>query len=390
MTRNDVEGLREQLDAQALAGAHWPELLGELARAARGRVRLAAADAALLCAADPGGALPLPGAERFDADRPHVMTPDAVAAAFASAGPVDVCCLDGVAMRGLALAWGERRVGVLLVEATCSGSDALLRAASTAVAIVAVRRDAQASAVAETAAWFVDELRFGSARTEQELDAVAGRFGVRLDEEYTPVVIDYDGTDLRMFETALAWLESPVRRDGNRAWTLLGPDASGRLALVQRRLQEFVNAGTVCAAAGPTVRGAHAAQRAFQQAQFALRMLRRDGGVAAPLITFGELGTAGLLAQVPRDELAAFVSAHLGPIEAHPELVHTLRAWFSYGGSWRQVAEAVHIHRNSVGHRMQRLRALLGVELADPQAALDLQLALVAHDVLAALSDPDR
>jgi DNA-binding PucR family transcriptional regulator len=49
------------------------------------------------------------------------------------------------------------------------------------------------------------------------------------------------------------------------------------------------------------------------------------------------------------------------------------------------VAAAVHIHRNSVGHRMDRLRTLLGVDPTDPAVAVQLQTALVAMDVLAAL-----
>ncbi|WAX59112.1 helix-turn-helix domain-containing protein [Jatrophihabitans cynanchi] len=384
----DQPALRDALEARALAGADWLELIVALAEAGRCPVRLAAADAALLCAAGPDGASSLPGAEEFDAPRPPILDAADVARAFAAGSPVAVRTLDGLAMRGLAVRSGGRRVGVLLVGSAGAGAEALLRAGSTAVAIVAVRRDAQASAVAETAGWFVDELRFGSRRSADEVAAMAQRFGVNLAEPQTAAVIGYDGPDLRTFSTALSWVEAPIRVDGGRAWTVLGADARERAALIQRRLQAFLGSGQVLVAAGPPALGVEAIRGGFEKAGFALRLLaagRVPSVRAAGTVSFDELGLAGLLFAVPRGELAEYVAARLQPLLAHPELVATLRAWYASGGSRLSVAAAVHIHRNSVGHRMDRLRTLLGVDPTDPAVAVQLQTALVAMDVLAAL-----
>ncbi|MBN9620349.1 MAG: helix-turn-helix domain-containing protein, partial [Actinobacteria bacterium] len=97
---------------------------------------------------------------------------------------------------------------------------------------------------------------------------------------------------------------------------------------------------------------------------------------------------AGLLFSVPRAELAGYVHDRLAPVLDHAELLQTLRAWYASGGSRLSVAAATHIHRNSVGHRMERLRTLLGVDPSDPAVAPHLQAALVATDVLAA-REPD-
>jgi sugar diacid utilization regulator len=295
-------------------------------------------------------------------------------------------------MLGLGVGYGERRVGVLLVDADVPDPERWLAAAATAVAIVAVRRDAEAGAVAETAAWFVDELRFGSRRSAAELTAIGQRFGVALGTPQTPVAIGYRGPDRQMFHTALSWLERPVRSDRDRAWTLLGADEPDRIGLVQRRLQDFAGRGVVTVATGPAALGPDALRVAFARADFALRMLAllraRVVGDAPVVTSFGELGLAGLLSEVPRAGLDAHVRAYLGRILDRPELLSTLRSWYESGGSRLTVAAEVHIHRNSVGHRMERLRALLGVDPTDPAVALQVRAALTALDVLAVLDGP--
>jgi DNA-binding PucR family transcriptional regulator len=49
------------------------------------------------------------------------------------------------------------------------------------------------------------------------------------------------------------------------------------------------------------------------------------------------------------------------------------------------VSEELHLHRNSVGYRVGKLKALLGVDPLRPDHAAVLHTALAAHDLL--LSD---
>jgi DNA-binding PucR family transcriptional regulator len=94
----------------------------------------------------------------------------------------------------------------------------------------------------------------------------------------------------------------------------------------------------------------------------------------------------GLLLAVPREQLEAFVTRQLGPLLERPELLETLEAWFASGGSRAAVADAVGLHRNSVGYRIDRIRALLQHDPDDPSAAVDLRAALAARAVLSARS----
>jgi hypothetical protein len=388
--RPSGRALRDDLEARALAGATWLELVALLSARTGVSVRLAAADGALLGGAEPDGATQAVDHLHFDAPRIRILDAAAVRTAFARSEPVVLTCTDGRVMLGRSVAAGERRVGVLLIDRAATDAEAVLDAGRTAVAVVAVRQDVQAAAVAETAGWFVDELRFGSRRSPAELAVMGTRFGVRLTEPLAAAVIHYDGPDTRMFGTALSWLETPVSTDGAYAFTVVGSDAPARVRHIRRRLQEIVRAGTVLVAAGPVVLGAEALLASFEKAGFALRVLRARESSAAEsdgAVTVAELGLLGLLADVPATELTAYVQARLGPLLGRAELLRTLAAWYATGGSRLNVAAAVQIHRNSVGHRMDRLRTLLGVDPADPAVALELQTALAAIQVLDALAE---
>jgi hypothetical protein len=381
------EELRRALEELALGGATWTALLARVAMATSRQVRLIAADGALLVdspAPSHRGAMPPPASsqpDRFDAPRQPVVSAADLERVFASRGPVDVDCTDGFRVRALAVATGERRVGAVAIAAPTDGLDEYLRAATTAVAIEAVRRDARAAAVAESAGWLIDELRYGSSRPIEDLDRVARRYGIRLDQPHAAVALHYDGPDVHTWSTSLTWIESAVRADATRAWSVVGGDIEHEVAWMQRRLQPFVR-GRVRVAAGPVVTGALQTRQSFELADQVLAVLHRREDRSA--LSFEELGLTGLLLAVPESQLSAFVDRCLGPLLDRPDLLATLEAWYASGGSRAAVADAVSIHRNSVGHRMDRIRALLG---ADPDAAGvsgDLRAALAAREVLLA------
>ena len=73
--------------------------------------------------------------------------------------------------------------------------------------------------------------------------------------------------------------------------------------------------------------------------------------------------------------------------ENYKNLLETLDAWLRHQGSRSAVAEALNLHRNSVGYRMSRVRALLGIDPLNADAGLRLQSALVARTVLQAMNN---
>lgn len=110
-----------------------------------------------------------------------------------------------------------------------------------------------------------------------------------------------------------------------------------------------------------------------------LARLRQDDSHAA---TAAELTShAGLLAQQDPDLLDHFRRELLGPIEDHDAahgsaLLPTLEAFITSGGRWAQTAAEMHVHVNTLRHRLARVEALTGRRLADPDDRVDLHLAL--------------
>lgn len=60
------------------------------------------------------------------------------------------------------------------------------------------------------------------------------------------------------------------------------------------------------------------------------------------------------------------------------ELVATLRAFLDGGGRWQETADALHVHINTLRHRMKRVEELTGRSLASTADRVDLFLALRA------------
>jgi GAF domain-containing protein len=86
-------------------------------------------------------------------------------------------------------------------------------------------------------------------------------------------------------------------------------------------------------------------------------------------------------------EMASFVEAQLDQLILHDEqhglgLVETLDAYLQADLSPTRTAAALHVHVNTVYYRLQRLRELLGERFTEPRRALDLRVALLAHQML--------
>ena len=86
-----------------------------------------------------------------------------------------------------------------------------------------------------------------------------------------------------------------------------------------------------------------------------------------------------------RREVRAALCRLLAPIREYDErtqsdLAATLRTFIALGGNLQATAEALFLHRNSVGYRLQRIEALTGVDPRDRQARLTLTAAFAIAD----------
>lgn len=389
--------LRDELEQLALAGEGYPALLRRLSEATGRRARLVAVHGGLLATSEPGVASPavsqpasgVPASQSVE----HGLEPGDARDALQRDAPSAVRCTDGLDAAAFPVHAGARRVGLLLLEGPLDDdARAALTAAGVAFAIEAVRRDAEAAARAESAERLVEELRFGTFRNADQLIRAAQRFGLALDQPHAGAVFAYDGTQTRTWHTAIRWIEMPVFDDDGassaRAWTVLAGDVAAELRRIRARLEGIVGDTPVLAASGPLVTRPNETAASFTEAEMVLALLRaRPGEVVLP---YEALGSQALLLSVPAPRLDAFVRATLGPLLDRPDLLATLRAWYSASGSRNGVSEQLGIHRNSVGYRIARARELLGADPLDPLTARALQAALDAHELLLALAPAAR
>lgn len=243
----------------------------------------------------------------------------------------------------------------LVLEA--AGLDAVGRAGLVAAVTLLSLHDEIAAARREGArqvrAVVVDLLLAGSSDTARLLaaridDTLPGRLRVlSLDR---PVLVE-GGELARTAEDGIAVLV--VAADGALA-------LAGRLATRGRRVGVGREVGL------DEVAASHATARA------ALARATPD----CPLANWDETsacGFGGLLAGA--GELAGHT---LGPVGRDPELRHTLRTHLAHLGRIRPTAQALGIHRNTLRARLDRIAALLGRDLDDPDVRAELWLALRA------------
>jgi len=85
-----------------------------------------------------------------------------------------------------------------------------------------------------------------------------------------------------------------------------------------------------------------------------------------------------LLGWYASDSFAEFARTLLGPLldqDADGTLLHTLEVYLDEESSATLAAARLHVHRNTILNRLDRLRALLTVDLDDPEERLAVQLA---------------
>ncbi|WP_240341671.1 PucR family transcriptional regulator [Janibacter melonis] len=159
----------------------------------------------------------------------------------------------------------------------------------------------------------------------------------------------------------------------DRVAALLVPDAGGR---ARGALLDLLSGRD--AVVGPAVPWTEA-DRSYARAVRAAVLPRESGTVLDTDAHLAQIVLAAdpeTLADLRESALAPFADLTEGSAE---RLAETLRAWLLLQGRRELVAEALHVHPQTVRYRMGQVRELLGDRLQDPDAVLELVLALSAR-----------
>ncbi len=268
-----------------------------------------------------------------------------------------------------------------------------VKVCALALAVEMSRRQAVADTEDRFRAEMVESLLSGelSERAESER---AERLGLDQKLSYVGIAVQVAGQRpdalarraRRLFPEALCHprgdtlvLLRPVAQDS--------PSALRRVAReVAQRLAEDAGA-PVSLGIGRSYAGLGGLRTSFQEAERALAMGRRLFGPGS-VSFFGDLGVYRLLLSVHLQELEAFYQEHLGPLAEYDrkhggELMRTLAARMETA-TLAETAEMLHIHRNTLLYRLQRISDIAHVDLDDGDVRLTLYLALKAAEVLRA------
>ncbi|MFF6905280.1 PucR family transcriptional regulator [Streptomyces sp. NPDC012389] len=131
--------------------------------------------------------------------------------------------------------------------------------------------------------------------------------------------------------------------------------------------------------------GPIAVSAAYKQAEQALSVARRRGRA---LVEHEELAAGSVLPLLADDAVRAFADGMLRALYEHDakgrgDLVASLRAWLSRHGQWDAAAADLGVHRHTLRYRMRRVEEILGRSLDDPDARMELWLALKATEAAA-------
>jgi hypothetical protein len=126
------------------------------------------------------------------------------------------------------------------------------------------------------------------------------------------------------------------------------------------------------------------AAAALRPATLAMRLVADGVLEGDPLIVNDHL--VDLVVHRDTQLAGALIARELEPLAAVREatrvrLAETLLAWLSYRGERARVAEALHVHPQTVAYRLGQLRTMFGDALTDPDRRFALELALRAQSV---------
>jgi|GEM_PF-3025354 len=207
-----------------------------------------------------------------------------------------------------------------------------------------------------------------------------------------------DATSSRDRQRAVGEAVIEAARQDGEIWTRAGTAAS--IVLVSSRRDEAsdelvardihraaervlsaakASGGAIHVGVGSRHRGARGLRVTVNEATIALRSAI-DKGRVHELQHFDRLGFGRALMQWAEIEgVRPVVREILAPLlnqspRRSQQAIHTLRVYLDTGRNITKTAEHLHLHRNSVHYRIERIRELLNVDLDDPDERLLLEL----------------
>lgn len=253
--------------------------------------------------------------------------------------------------------------------------------AATAIAIALLTDRSREAVDDQRSTALLTHLMLGELSGEMFVEH-AGRLGYQLgrDEIFVVVTNKAREVDAAIIQTRTAFNSAAISADmGDYLITVAPRRARQQVENAVRADRRFRSGGTSRNVAPAMI------ALAVRQAKSAAAVARSSTG----LLYFDDLGVERILVSLADGpELAAFVDDELGPLltadeQAHTPLLPTLRAFLLADGRKTDAADALYIQRRTLYNRLERMSAILGRSLDDPETRQRLLLAVRGLDLLA-------
>lgn len=295
---------------------------------------------------------------------------------------------------------GDRHVGVLALVDRPEALDRFSHMAAVQGAAALAMELAKLQAVTEAQqALQADLLDVLLANENEEvIRARARTIGYDLDAAHVVLVAEAPGDE---FDRLSLWgrrvVDIAVRRGWNalamprdRHLILFVGTKNNRFAGIESWLEEVRAAwtgGLLTLGVGDPAGGLTGLKQSLAQAEDARTLGTRLFGHGRTY-RYGELGLYQLFRHLQgHPEVVAFYNRTLAPLAAYDarhgtSLVRTLEVLLAHGGNVSRAAQDLHVHRNSLIYRVERIREISGLDPLDPDDAFTLRLALLLQPLV--------
>jgi hypothetical protein len=268
----------------------------------------------------------------------------------------------------------------------------LLRIGATTVAVLLASERSVAEAELRTRGEFVHAL-LSSGADEASLVRRARAIGIDLHAVVTVAVVEAEPVGAAAAGAFAARLAAELRgwsaaHAGQVVVLLPAPVEQARAAVARMSAADAATPTTGLAAGPGGPAGVRASHEEARQTAALLIALDRAGSCAAS----DDLGLyRSLFSRSGRADLTAFVRATIGPLldydgDRHRDLAVTLETYLELARHHARTCEALHIHANTLYQRLDRITEVLGSQWKEPGRALELQVALRLHRLIAGRS----
>jgi len=225
----------------------------------------------------------------------------------------------------------------------------------------------------------------------------AKRLGLDLSRSYAAMAVQVSGSSYKgpvIARKAAALFSEALCHARSDSLIILYPVAAKPAAAELRHLgQEVIRkmsaqlGSVITLGIGRAYTGPAGLRTSFQEAERSLMVGKRLFGEGS-LNLFGDLGVYRLLLSIGLDELKSFYRDAIGRLADYDrqhegELLHTLEAILRYP-TLSDTAKVLHVHRNTLLYRLQRIQEITNLDLDDGDTRLVLHLALKAGEVIRA------